>query len=545
MSRPLNLNILNVDEFIRLHDCKKVTSTFIYEPSSRVLKNDGLFSEDIFGQLNSPERLIKFGYIELNCTIFHPIIYSTICTLKRMYGDILARKVYARFNKDIEDFEACDELDEDADTGFAFFLKYWPKVKLVKNASVSQNDKVDLIHNSGKSAYMTKCLVMPAQIRDINPDSSRLEPDSINKLYLSLINYTNAMPIEESDSPIYDGIRFSIQKKVAEIYQYIFDMIEGKFGFFQRKYGSRALALGTRNVLSPALLNSKSPDDPTQLKIDEVGVPLFQGLKMAMPLVVYRTKQIFFGSIFNSSSDQVALIDPKTYNLVYVPITEDEKNKFISSEGVEKLVNLFRDREFRYRPLICKSDEKKYYLYLVYDMGTRIVINRSIVEIKKMLEDIHEVFDPSKLRSITYIEFFYIAGFAATKGKHAEICRYPAEKLGNVMPCKIHLMSTTPSRTVLLQLFENQDPVILPEYPVMGVKFVDSIQVHASMEPGLGADHDGDTGSLNMILSDEANEEVEKYCDSPGRWINTAGGGQIGLLYLEPMPIYNLTRDPD
>ena len=147
---------------------------------------------------------------------------------------------------------------------------------------------------------------MPAQIRDINPDSSRLEPDSINKLYISLINYTNAMPPDE-ESPIYDGIRFSIQKKVAEIYQYIFDMIEGKFGFFQRKYGSRALALGTRNVLSPALLNSKSPDDPTQLKIDEVGVPLFQGLKMMMPLIVYHIKQIFFNPIFSASSDQVAL----------------------------------------------------------------------------------------------------------------------------------------------------------------------------------------------------------------------------------------------
>lgn len=545
MSRPLNLNILNVDEFIRLHDCKKVTSTFIYEPSSRVLKSDGLFSEDIFGQLNSPERLIKFGYIDLNCTIFHPIIYSTICTLKRMYGDILARKVYARFNRDTEDFEACDELDDDADTGFAFFLKYWPKVKLVKNNSVSQNDKIDLIHNAAKSAFMTKCLVMPAQIRDINPDSSRLEPDSINKLYLSLINYTNAMPPEESDSPIYDGIRFSIQKKVAEIYQYVFDMIEGKFGFFQRKYGSRALALGTRNVLSPALLNSKSPDDPTQLKIDEVGVPLFQGLKMAMPLVVYRAKLIFFNSIFNSSSDQVALLDPKTYNLEYQSITEDEKNKFISSEGIEKLVNLFRDREFRYRPLICKSDDKFYYLYLVYDMGTRIIIVRSIVELKRMLEELHEIYEPKKLRPITYIEMFYIIGWFATQGKHAEICRYPAEKLGNVMPCKIHLMSTNPSRTILLHISTTEQPIQLPEYPVMNVKFIDSIQVHASMEPGLGADHDGDTGSLNMILSDEANEEVEKYCDSPGRWITTAGGGQIGLLYLEPMPIYNLTRDPD
>ena len=92
---------------------------------------------------------------------------------------------------------------------------------------------------------------------------------------------------------------------------------------------------------------------------------------------------------------------------------------------------------------------------------------------------------------------------------------------------------------------ENTEPIQLPEYPILGVKFIDSIQVHASMEPGLTADHDGDTGSLNMILSDEANEEVEKYDNSIGRWITTAGNGQAGLLYLEPMPFYNLTREPD
>lgn len=543
MSNPLNLNLLDIDEFIRLHNCQQVTSTFIFESSSRIMKSDGLFSEDIFGQLNSQERLIKFGYIELNTVVFHPIIYSTICTLKRMYGDILARKVYARFDKELEDFVQADEMDEDADTGFAFFMKYWPKVKLVKNESISQNDKIDLINNAGKMAYMSKCLVMPAQIRDINPDSSRLEPDSINKLYISLINYTNAMPPDE-ESPIYDGIRFSIQKKVAEIYQYIFDMIEGKFGFFQRKYGSRALALGTRNVLSPALLNSKSPDDPTQLKIDEVGVPLFQGLKMMMPLIVYHIKQIFFNPIFSASSDQVALIDPKTYDLVYQPITEDEKNKFISSEGIEKLVNLFRDRDFRYKKAICKSDGNPYYLYLVYDEGTRITFVRSLAQIRNILEERHELFKPECLRPMTYIEMFYVTGWWAAKGRHAEVCRYPAEKLGNVVPCKVHLMTTIPSRTISCYVSEALGSMEFPEYPVLNTKFVDSIQLHAGMEPGLGADHDGDVGCLNFIFSDEANEEIEKYNDTAGRWLDPAGQGATGLLYLEPLPIYNLTRDP-
>lgn len=542
MSKPLNLNLLDTEEFIRMHGCKQVTSPFIYESSSRVFKSDGLFSEDIFGQLNTPQRLITFGYIELNTTVFHPVIYSTLISLKDLYGNILSRKAYAKFDPELKDFVQCGEEDEDADTGYAFFMSNWPKVVLKKNNSISQNEKVQLLSNAGKLAYLSKCLVLPAQIRDINLDTNRLESDSINKLYISLLNYVNAIPAGET-SPIYDGIRFSIQKKVAEIYQYIFDMIEKKFGFFQRRYGSRALALGTRNVISPAPLTSKSPDDPTQIKVNEVGVPLFQCLKMAMPLIVYMTKRYFLNDIFGSMSDQVTLIDPDTYNLTYQPVDEDEKTKFTSSEGIEKIVNLFRDREFRFRPLSCISNNKRYYLYLVYDEGSRVTIIRSIQSIKHILDERKEFFNPKLLRPMTYAEFFYLSAYFATVNKHVELCRYPAEKLGNAIPCNVHLLSTIPSRNVTIYL--ETDTIELPEYPIINQVFADSIQAHACMEPGLGADHDGDTGNLNLIFSKEANEEIDKYDKSIGRWIDTSGRGVAAFLYMEPMPVWNLTRDPE
>lgn len=544
MAKPLNLNLLDVEAFIRMHGCKQVTSPFIYEPSSRILKTDGLFSEDIFGQLNTPQRLITFGYIELNTTIFHPVIYSTLISLKDLYGQILARKTYARFDKDLKDFVASSEDDEEADTGFAFFMANWPKVVLQKNESISQNEKVQLLKTAGNLSYISKCLVLPAQIRDINPDTSRLESDSINKLYISLLNYTNAIPAGET-SPIYDGIRFSIQKKVAEIYQYIFDMIEGKFGFFQRRYGSRALALGTRNVLLPATLDSKSPDDPTQIKLNEVGVPLFQCLKMAMPLIVYYTKSVFLNSIFGTSADQVSVINPDNYNLEYQPITEDEKTKFTSSDGIEKIVNLFRDRDFRFKPVSCISDNKRYYLYLIYDEGSRLTSARSLSSLKNILDRRKEIFNPKFLRPMTYAEFFYITAYLAVKGKYAELCRYPVEKIGNNVPASVHLLSTSPSRTVSFYYDDDQSKLDFPEYPIIGNVFVDSILIHPNMEPGLGADHDGDTASLNLIFSKEANEEIAKYDNTVGRWINTAGESAAAFLYMEPMAVWNLTRDPE
>ena len=545
MSKPLNIALLNVDEFVRTHNCGKVTSTFIYESSSKEFAKNGLFSETIFSQLGTAERLIRFGYIDLKTTIFHPIVYANLISLRAFYSDILARKVYAIFDKTQGDFIRAEEDDEGANTGFKFFIDHYKEIKFVKNDSISHNDKIEQIANAGPQAFLTKCLVMPAQIRDIDPNAARLEPDSINKLYVSLINYTNALPPGQV-SAIYDGIRFSIQKKVNEIYNYIFNMIDAKFGFFQRKYGSRNLALGTRNVISPATLDGVTPVAQNQLKCDELGVPLFQAAKAAIPLVIYHAKTSFLGDIFTAANDNVALIDPKTFDLVYMPITEDEKNKFISSDGIEKLVNLFRDREFRFKPMICKTENNKfYYLFLVYDEGDTITITRSISGLRNYLDGKGRRFDARLLRPITYAEFFYITTYLATKGKHCTITRYPAQEIGSTVPCKIHLLSTAPSRSVKLILGEEEISQELPEYPILGKGFNDSVAIHEDIMGGLGADFDGDTVSVSILLSEEANKECADHINSKGRWVSASGKGFASFSYMAPMVPYNLTRDPE
>lgn len=545
MNRPLNIQLLDVRSDIQNHNYGQVTSPFIYESSSKEFAKTGLFSEEIFGQIGSPQRLTNFGYIDLKAEVFHPVVYANLISLKAFYGEILSRRSYAVFDEESGDFVRADEEDEGADTGFKFFRRYFDKIRFERNDSVSRNTKIDQIKQAGPLAFMSKCLVIPAQLRDVDPNSSRLDPDSINKLYISLLNYTNALPNIQDISAIYDGIVFSIQKKVHELYQYLFDMISAKFGFFQRKYGSRNLALGTRNVISPATLDAKSPDDPRQLKVDELGVPLFEGLKASMPLVVYHSKTAFLNHIFSTSSDQVTLIDPKTYDLVYKPITEDEKNKFISSDGLEKLVNLFNDREFRFKPMTCKTeDDKYYYLFLVYDEGTRVTVCRSLSMIRNQMADQHRLFYPKKLRPMTYIEFFYIVGYLAGKGRHATITRYPADNIGSDVPCNIHLISTLPSRTVSVMVGDSGLSMVLPEYPVFGKGFCDSIALHSNIINGLGADFDGDTTSLSMLLSEEANAECQNHIMSPGRWFTTSGKPASGFTYMEAMPIYNLTRNP-
>lgn len=487
---PVKLWIMDIPKFIKENRCLPVSSVFIRETTTHEFKSDGLFSETIFGQINTPERLTRFGYINLRTKIIHPIIYRNIIKLKALYEEIVSRKTYAVFNPDTGEFERASEENEDADTGYQFFIQHLPQLRWEKNNSVKHNEMIDVIERNKDKLIIEQCLVLPAGLRDLREDEAKPAADSINKLYSSLINYTLALPTHGTTSDIYDNVRYSIQKKVLEIYQYLFNMINGKFGFFQRKYGSRNLALGTRNVVSTASMSAKSPDDPQYLKMDEIKISLFQAAKMFTPLIVYNMKMLFLNEVFNITADQVALIDPVTNNLVYQPVDEDEKSKFLVSEGIEKIISLFRDPEFRFTPVMVYNEQGQgYYLYMVYDDQEVVYIVRSVSELITQLKEQGEIYDPNKLRPLTYAEMLYVSTYRATLGKCSLLTRYPAIEVGSEVPNRVHLISTNPGRVVNLIQGGAWDTYIqLPEYPIMNNTFVDSLIPHPQLLKGLEMD---------------------------------------------------------
>ena len=51
--------------------------------------------------------------------------------------------------------------------------------------------------------------------------------------------------------------------------------------------------------------------------------------------------------------------------------------------------------------------------------------------------------------------------------------------------------------------------------------------------------------SVSILMSDEANAECEKHLNSATRWFTASGKPFTGFLYLEPIVIWNFTRDPN
>lgn len=542
---PLNITLINYAEFIKLHACQEVTSHYIHEPSSQAFAKGGLFDEETFGRVGTSDRFLKHGFINLRCKVFHPVIFSNILSIKRFYGDIISGKEMAKWDKELGDFVRADGMDDpDADTGFTFFLKYYPLINWTKNKSLKRNDKINVLAKFSKIALTDKFLVIPAGIRDMKEEDGRIEKDSINSLYLSLLTSTKAMPDHGGDDPIYDVIHYSIQKKVMDIYNYLMTMVEGKRGFLQGKLGHRHVVGGTRNVITATNLEAISPEHPQFHKVDEVKVPLYQAAKGYASLVVYQIRSIFYSSVINQTSDSVALINPATLKLEYVPVDPRDRDILLTEEGIQKTIDRFRDPEFRFKPVKAMSGGKPYYLYLVYDNGNEITVFRNLTEFKN---DYGEKFDEKKVRPLTYGEMLYIATFFASYGKSGTITRYPVTGPESIFPSKTHLMSTTPGRVVTLVSKVTEDEtkqgVQLPEYPVMGAKFVDALMFHPSRRAGLTADYDGDTVSWIPILSDEANKECEEYNNSLGSYINPDGKAQLGTDDLVCITLRTLTAD--
>lgn len=497
---PVNLSIMNVEDFIYRTKALPVTETLIMEPSTNAFHEQGLYSESIFGSIGSPDRMLRFGYIDLNCQIFTPKIFKIIVQLGSLYKDIMSGSTYAIFDPVIKDFKRVvgDPLDTpDADTGFSFFLKHFNDISFKTTASSRRDERIEVIQQYKQSAIISKYLVEPAGLRDIVNDSSgRLVQDDVNKLYTSLILYTRAIP-KGSQSPLYDTIRYQIQAKAQEIFEYIENFLDGKRGFIQGSFARRKVAMGTRNVITAATFNASHPEDPQMHGADDVMVGVYQTIKGLQPFTKYAWKTISVLPVFKSDIvTKVALTDIKTFKLSYVSITPAERDRWTSDEGIEKIINSFRNTDLRSKPILIKDDEgKDYALLLVYDEGEEIALCRSIEDLQSRWP---RSIDKSKIRPITYIEMFYLIAETISQGKHGMVTRYPVIEQGSSYVAKIHVVSTTPSRAVkVIDLLDPEyDQMIMRQYPVIGAPYMDAMMVHPSKLAALGGDHDGDVNLL-------------------------------------------------
>jgi hypothetical protein len=546
--QPFNIRIMDVDGFIKDKDIKEVSSPFIKDHVTGVFDQDGLFSESIFGEIGSPNRLANFGFISLNTTLMNPLIFSTISKIKALYSEIMSGRSYAIFDEKKKDFVKVSNMEAGAKTGYKFFLAHCKDIEFTLSDSVQKMNIVKLLVDSKDRWFIKRCIVVPAGIRDYMEKDGIGEYDDVNKIYKRIIEISATLSGSSTNSEIFDTIRFVLQRAVNEVFEYLFVMMEE---FMQERYSSRSVARATRNAIASADISSDEDNPKASLKPDEVYIPLYQAMSMFDPLVKNKLRTIFFNHSFNVESNQAALIDPNDFSLKYVEVSNLEKAKYMKSDNMDKLMNIFRDEDLRHYPFtVVGVDKKAYYLLLKVDINNTIYLGRSFHELKRVLEEKGIVTELTidQVFPMSYYEIFYVATELAVEGKHTTVTRYPVLHHLGIYPAKVHVITTTNSNKKKISTISSVDGVTpfreFGRWPESGSSSMGGASPHPCQLVNLNADFDGDQVNNIGIMSDEANDEIAAYLDSPSFILGPNGTPIMAInTAISAITLFNLTKD--
>ncbi|EKD89752.1 MAG: hypothetical protein ACD_33C00001G0002, partial [uncultured bacterium] len=291
---PFNVQLLVLNAE-NLKGLKPIRVLDKFDGSGANFHEDGLFSISIFGKPGDELRNKRFSYIDVKVDLFHPIIYTTLIKLKRLYGDIMSGGDYAVWDDEIKDFVRSDQIN--GKTGFAYFVQYWTKIDHKKTAvkghlddediSLAREQNILLINKYMKVATTSKVVVLPAGLRDMEVTADgRMQCDEINTLYTKLLSIANTISeasVKHNPDTV-DTARYNLQLTFNQLYETIEAMIEGKKKLLLGKWASRRVFNGTRNVITAMDTGTHFLGSHNATSIGNTVVGLYQALKAIMPV---------------------------------------------------------------------------------------------------------------------------------------------------------------------------------------------------------------------------------------------------------------------
>ena len=536
---PTNVWLIDLDPK-NIQALRPTRALDIFDGGTENFHEDGLFSVSTFGRVGSEDRDQRFSYINTNVDLFHPFIYRTICRLKDLYRGILEGKSYARWDDKEKDFVASDVIE--GETGFHFFASKWKEIKFKETGSNERSMRIRLVNKFRDTCMYNKVLVIPAGYRDVQIDETgRPKQDEINDFYRTLISISNTISVSgNKNSSVLDMSRMSMQRAFNSVYEYLENIVgANKTGFFQQKFGSRKVFNGTRNVLTCMDTGLSSLDAPNGFGFQSTGVGLFQTLKGALPFAQYQILNGWLKNVFGTGDGNALLVNPKTMKRESVKVDPKTIDRWTTASGIESVINSYGEAAIRHNPVMVED----YYVGLVYRGNRNFKFFGDIDELPEHL-------DRKNVHPITLVELLYIAGYKVWNTLCGYVTRYPVAGIGSIYPSFMYVKTTIVGqlRYELDDRWQiNTDNVAL-EYPTFGENptYLDSLMPHPSRIEGLQGDYDGDTGSLNILYTEDARKEIEvffktrkAYVSSSGRMVASAGYETVQRIFKATTGVRN------
>lgn len=523
--QPFNIKILDTS-LPKVRNLRAVTSQAIYEGATANLHPEGIFSTTIFGRVGSEERSAIFGAIDIPVPVFDPTIFEYMMNLKGLYKDIINESKYARFDEEEKDFVAADPLT--GDTGYDFFMKHWKKIVFKRNKSARRSKYIELVEKYKDIAEIKRLVVLPAGLRDIEiNDIGRLEENEVNEYYRKVLAYARLLiSTDSNDQRLLNRPRRFLQMAIQELWMYLYNLFGGKGGFLYEKAASRRVFDGTRNVITALDTVRSHIGDGRGLNINELTMGVLQSSKGCRPLTVGLLRRALIDNgVFEEvvTATGASLIDPKTLERVRVDIPFPVRDRWLTRDGLGRVIESYREVSIRKQPIIIEG----HYLALMYE-------GDGVAKLFWDIRDLPEGLDKANVRPVTLTDMFVVFCLKEWERRYSFPARYPIAGQGSIFPSQFRVITTVPDKTVKL-LDDNWEvteaSVEHTSFPDYSGSFYDSMSLHPATLSRASADHDGDTSSCNIALSDEAMAEIDGILKSAKYYLSPGGGFKQTMNY--------------
>lgn len=533
---PFNISLLSLTPN-KLQGLRPVTALDFLDGQTKNFHPNGLFSTEIFGRVGDEARSQRFSYIDIRIPIFHPVLFRALSELKRLYAGIMAGSDYAIWNAEAKDFEKSNPLE--GQTGYAFFLKHWRDIVFEETKSAAREQNILLIKKYGDNCMTDKIVVMPAGLRDLEMDGGRIEFDDVNGFYRKMLSVSSTL----TDSAIKQNpeslniTRYNLQVTFNQLYDYLESMIRGKKKLLLGGWAARGIFNGTRNVISAMETSVPELGKPGYPDFNTTVVGLYQAAKAANPISIFHLKTGFLSKVFSTVDAPARLVNKKTLRVEEVHLKPAYYDRFMTDEGLAKVLTSFGTEDLRHKPLEIEGR----WLGLIYkgpDGTYRLLQDIAEVPLDRRREDV---------TPITFCELLYLSIYQHVNGLPAFVTRYPVTGIGSIYPSRAMIQPTIKTE-VRRELDQNWQPMddthVAYKFPVTGSAFINSTIPHSSKLAGLGADFDGDTASLNITYSDESKKEVDTFLKSKRAYVGV-DGKFISSVSVSPIELvfHNLTSN--
>lgn len=514
VTEHLRLEILDVERFVSVNDCKCVSNPRSFDSNS-IPSKDGLLSNEIFGY-GFEERAGTYAYIDLHGWFIDPSCYKTWIRLDTKVKNIVHGVGYYSIDENGQFVE-----DEKGSSGLEWLRKNMNKIKFKKPTSKSKDLSYRYLEMNRDKMFIKKFIVIPPFYRDKNTSSGNSRVvglGGVNKLYTNLIVASNALTTtQDYNFDASDAMTARVQEIILNLYDWFSGNrnknietgmgsgLSGKLGIMRRTNLSKTSNFSSRLVISAPELKVEKPDD-MQVSFDKSAIPLYAVMTEFRDFVMFHVRRFFENEFQGINTYPVIGKNGKAKTII-----PQSPEIVFSDERIKREMDRFlHGYNNRFVPVEIPVEGSNEVYYMAFK-GSGADPNEP-----------RDTNNPVYSRRLTWCDIFYLASVEATRDKQVLISRFPIDFFSNQFTTGIVVSSTVKTEKLEINgVVYNNYPYIREE--LIGTdtsnSFVDTLRFSNCYLSGIGGDYDGDQCTCKGVYTTEANEELKNFMNSKENYI--------------------------